>query len=139
MRTWEDWFNQYAVGMISSGNEYVMVREYPAYDPSAMFSCKPSSAKLYNAVDYIIQSIINNSIEDTSEAIKVFGYENTISENKDGSFTTIQFMDRDISTKIYQDPDRKYPIKKVNPYRHCSRPRSDWEKIISEELVKEPF
>ena len=116
-----------------------MVREYPEYYPELLRIFIPSSAKVYNSKDFIIQSIKNGSIKDYIEPIKHFGGETKVKENADGSFITIKFLHKDSLHRIYQNPNRKYKINKVNPYRHCSRPRIDWEKIIRKELAKDPF
>ena len=79
------------------------------------------------------------SIKDYIEPIKHFGGEIKVKENADGSFITIKFLHKDSLRRIYQNPNRKYKINKVNPYRHCRRPRIDWEKIIRKELAKDPF
>ena len=139
MRTWKKYFNEFLVDDIANGNVYVMVREYPEYYPELMRIFIPSSAKVYNAKDFIIQSIKNGSIKDYIEPIKHFGGEIIVKENADGSFITIKFLHKDSSRRIYQNPNRKYKINKVNPYKHCIRPRIDWEKIIRKELVKDPF
>ena len=139
MRTWKKYFNEFLIDDIANGNVYVMVREYPKYYPEILRIFIPSSAKVYNAKDFIIQSIKNGSIKDCIEAIKHFRGETKVKENADGSFITIKFLHKDSLRRIYQNPNRKYKINKVNPYRHCSRPRIDWEKIIRKELAKDPF
>ena len=139
MRTWKKYFNEFLIDDIANGNVYVMVREYPEYYPEILRIFIPSSAKVYNAKDFIIQSIKNGSIKDCIELIKHFRGETKVKEKADGSFITIKFVQKDSLRRIYQNPNRKYKINKVNPHTHCSRPRIDWEKIIRKELAKDPF
>ena len=64
MRTWKEYFNEFVVDEIANDNVYVMVREYPEYYPEILRIFIPSSAKVYNYKDFIIQSIKNGSIKD---------------------------------------------------------------------------
>lgn len=64
MRTWKEYFNEFVVDEIANDNVYVMVREYPEYYPEILRIFIPSSAKVYNSKDFIIQSIKNGSIKD---------------------------------------------------------------------------
>ena len=110
MRTWKKYFNEFLIDDIANGNVYVMVREYPKYYPEILRIFIPSSAKVYNAKDFIIQSIKNGSIKDCIEAIKHFRGETKVKENADGSFITIKFLHKDSLRRIYQNPNRKYKI-----------------------------